>query len=47
MRLLGRFQTSIFLRKNFVHTKTQIKPKPANKIKLSEQNTTKATTFGA
>ena len=32
-----------FLRKNFKRTKTQIMPKPTNKIKLSEQKTTKAT----
>ena len=43
MRLLGQFQTSLFLRKDFTRTKTHIKPKPTNKIKLSEQKTTKAT----
>ena len=34
-----------FLRKKFKRTKTQIKSKPTNKIKLSEQKATKATIF--
>ena len=34
-----------FLRKKFKRTKTQIKPKPTNKTKLSEQKATKATVF--
>ena len=34
-----------FLIKKFKRTKTQIKPKPTNKIKLSEQKATKATIF--
>ena len=38
---------SIFLTKNFKHTKTQIKPKPTNKTKTSEQKTIKATVFHA
>ena len=47
MRLLGQFQTSFFfLRKDFTRTKTQIKSKPINKMKLSEQKTMKATIFG-
>ena len=46
MRLLGQFQASLFffLRKR---TNTQIKPKPTNKTKTSEQKTTKATSFRA
>ena len=36
-------QFTIFLRKDFARAKTQIKPKPAKKIKLIEQKTTKAT----
>ena len=48
MRLSVQFQTSLFfLRKDFACTKTQIKPKQTNKIKLSEQKTTKATFFCA
>ena len=35
------------LRKNLERIKTQIEPKPTNKIKLSEQRTTKATFFRA
>ena len=36
--LSGQPQTSLFLlQKDFVHTKTQIKPKQTNKIKLSKQ----------
>ena len=38
-------QNQLFLRKNFEHTKVQIKPKPTNKTKLSQQKTTKATAF--
>ena len=38
---------SIFLRKNLELTKTQIKLKPTNKTKTSEQKATKATVFGA
>ena len=45
MRLSGQFK--FFKRKNLKRTKTQIKPKRTNKTKLSEQKTTKATTFGA
>ena len=37
----------IFLRKNLEDTKTQIKPKPTNKIKTSQQDTTKTTSFHA
>ena len=49
MRLLGQFQAGLlfFLRKDFERTKTQIKPKPTNKTKTSEQKTTKATFFRA
>ena len=48
MRLSGQFQTCLFfLRKDFKHTKTQIKPKPNNKTKISEQKATKATIFRA
>ena len=36
-----------FLQKNLERIKTQIEPKPTNKIKLSEQRTTKATFFRA
>ena len=43
--LSGQPQTSLFLlQKDFVHTKTQIKPKQTNKIKLSKQKTTTAKT---
>ena len=43
MRLLGQIQPRLFLlRKDFKRTKTQIKPKPTNKTKISEQKTTKA-----
>ena len=38
---------SFFLRKNLERTKTQIKPKPTNKTKTSEQKTIKATIFRA
>ena len=34
MRLLGQFQTSFFLRKDFARTKTQTKPKPTNFLSL-------------
>ena len=34
MRLLGQFQTSVFLRKDFARTKTQTKPKPTNFLSL-------------
>ena len=39
MRLSRQFQASFFffLRTNFKRTKTQIKPKPTNKTKASEQ----------
>ena len=49
MRLSRQFQACLFrfLRKSFNHTKTQIKPKLTNKIKTSEQKTTKATIFPA
>ena len=48
MRLLGQFQTSLFfLQKDFARTKTQIKPKPTNKRRLSRQKTTKAAIFRA
>ena len=48
MRLSGQPQTSsFFIWKDFACTKTQIKPKPTNKIKLSKQKTTKATIFCA
>ena len=49
MRLLGQFQAGLlfFLRKDFERTKTQIKPKPTNKTKTSEQKTIKATFFRA
>ena len=40
-------QFIFFLWKYFEHTKPQIKPKPHNKRKLSEQKTTKATSFHA
>ena len=40
-----QFEASFFLRKKFKRTKTQIKPKPTNKTKLSEQKATKATIF--
>ena len=43
MRLSRQFQ--FFLQKNFDPTKVQIKPKPTNKTKLSQQKTTKATAF--
>ena len=36
-----------FYKKKFKRTKTQIKPKPTNKTKTSEQKTTKATIFRA
>ena len=48
MRLSGQFQACLFfffLQKHFKHTKMQIKPKPTNKTKLSQQKTTKATIF--
>ena len=45
MRLSRQFQ--FFLRKYFERTKTQIKPKPTNKTKTSEQKTTKGTIFNA
>ena len=38
---------NFFLQKDFTCTKTQIKRKPINKIKLSKQKTTKATIFQA
>ena len=44
LRSLGH---SFFLRKNLERTKTQIKPKPTNKTKTSEQKTIKATIFRA
>ena len=51
MGLSGLFYTCLFiyffLLKNFKRTKTQIKPKPTNKTKLSKQKTTKATIFRA
>ena len=48
MRLLGQFQTSLFfLQKDFARTKTQIKPKPTNKRRLSKQKTTKTAIFRA
>ena len=48
MRLSGQFEgNSFFLRKNLKRTKTQIKQKSNNKTKLSEQKTTKATSFPA
>ena len=49
MRLSEQFQAGLFffLRKDFEHTKTQIKPKPTNKTKTSEQKTTKAAFFRA
>ena len=38
MRLPGQFQACLFvLRKNFKHTKTQIKLKPTNKTKTRDQ----------
>ena len=37
----------LFLRKDFERTKTQIKQKPTNKTKISEQKTTNTTIFGA
>ena len=40
-----QFEASFLLRKKFKRTKTQIKPKPTNKTKLSEQKATKATIF--
>ena len=40
-------QFMFFFTKNLEHTKTQIKPKPTNKTKTSEQKTTKATCFRA
>ena len=36
-----------FLRKDFERTKTQIKPRPTNKTKISKQKATKATRFCA
>ena len=48
MRLSGQFLAYLFfffLQKNFKLTKTQIKPKPTNKTKTTEQKTTKATIF--
>ena len=45
MRLSRQFQ--FFLRKYFERTKTQIKPKPTNKTKTSEQKTKKGTIFNA
>ena len=42
-----RKMTFFFLRINLERIKTQIEPKPTNKIKLSEQRTTKATFFRA
>ena len=48
MRLLGQFQTKLFfLQKDFARTKTQIKPKPTNKRRLSKQKTTKTAIFRA
>ena len=48
LRLSGQFQVCLFfIRKDFWRTKTQIKPKPSNKTKISKQNTTKATIFCA
>ena len=48
MKLSRQFQVcSCFLRKDFERTKTQIKTKPTNKTKLSEQKTTQATIFCA
>ena len=43
MRLSRQFQ--FFLRKYFERTKTQIKPKPTNKTKTSEQKTKKGNDF--
>ena len=37
----------LFLRKDFERTKTQIKQKPINKTKISEQKTAKTTIFRA
>ena len=37
----------IFFTKKFGRTKTQIRPKPTNKTKLSEKKTTKAKIFRA
>ena len=48
MRLSGQFLAYLFfffLQKNFKLSKTQIKPKPTNKTKTTEQKTTKATIF--
>ena len=36
-----------FLRKDFERTKTQIKPRPTNKTKISKQKATKAARFCA
>ena len=36
-----------FLQKNVEHEKTQIKPKPTNKTKISKQKMTKATSLHA
>ena len=46
--LSRQFQASFFFyEKKLKRTKTQIKPKPTNKTKTSEQKTTKATIFRA
>ena len=46
MKLSQEFQVcSFFLRKDFERTNTQIKTKPTNKTKLSEQKTTGETIF--
>ena len=49
MRLSRQFHFFFFffLRKNVKRKKTQIKPKPTNKTKLSEQKATKTTIFCA
>ena len=45
MRYQDNSKTVYFLRKDLERTKTQIKPKPTNKTKISEQKATKANTF--
>ena len=46
-KVIRKMTFFFFLRINLERIKTQIEPKPTNKIKLSEQRTTKATFFRA
>ena len=47
MRYQDNSKTVYFLRKDLERTKTQIKPKPTNKTKISEQKQQRQTRFRA